>query len=116
MRKINNPNQFLVDSGLLFEINRTVLHPIGLALAVQIDEQKDDNQGTIEIIDVRDDPEGMIFTEESYEHGVLKLKRYMEENRDNACTQERFKRLGFVVQDESDKFVVQYDDEEGHYC
>lgn len=49
--------------GLLQEINRRFLHPIGLALAVEA--AKDDEEPIVEtlayIIDSRDDPEGFCF-------------------------------------------------------
>lgn len=45
--------------GLLQEVNRLLLHPMGLALEVVVDGDGLMRFG--EIQDVRDDPEGMIF-------------------------------------------------------
>ena len=48
------------DLGLLQEVNRRLLHPLGLALAVAVA----DEDGTVRldsILDWRDDPEGVIF-------------------------------------------------------
>lgn len=63
--------KFLVESGLLFEINRKVMHPRGLALEVK---QNDD--GTIvmsqELQDWRDE-DGIEFGPESIERGEKKL-------------------------------------------
>jgi hypothetical protein len=54
--------KFLLDTGLLGEINRLVLHPRGMALAVNIAE---DGTTTFsdELFDHRDDPEGMIMSQ-----------------------------------------------------
>jgi hypothetical protein len=69
----------LVDSGLLFEVNRRVLHPLGLALAVECDGTADG--ATPLMISphlVRtDDPEGIVFTDEALEDGFRKLKEFM---------------------------------------
>lgn len=37
-RKYTTPKE-LLDSGIIFEINRRVLHPLGLALAVEVDDE-----------------------------------------------------------------------------
>jgi hypothetical protein len=52
--------------GLLRELNRRFLHPIGLAMAVTIDEDtNEENLGYI--IDSRDDPEGFIYSQDTFE-------------------------------------------------
>lgn len=84
----------LRDSGLLFEVNRRVLHPLGLALSVAVDDE-DVSFGPI--WDGRDDPEGFAFDEELFASGKHKLRRYMQE-RGQAALDERKKRLGFVEQ------------------
>lgn len=65
---------FLSDNGLLFEINRKVLHPRGLALEVI-----EDDDGTLtmsqELQDHRDSG-GIHFGEESIERGKEKLERF----------------------------------------
>lgn len=65
--------QFLHESGLLFKINRDVLHPRGLALAIV-----QDDDGTFrmseELLDCRD--KGIEFGEESIAHGEAKLRRF----------------------------------------
>lgn len=52
------PIQEFVDEGYLQEINRVLLHPCGLALAIH---SSDTDSTTMRIWDYRDDPEGMIF-------------------------------------------------------
>jgi len=39
IKRIAEPGQYLMDTGLLFEINRRVLHPFGLALEVIVHEE-----------------------------------------------------------------------------
>lgn len=82
--------QFLMDSGLLFEINRTMLHPLGLALYV--------NEGDLELHDCRDDAEGITYDPAQMAEGRAKYLQMM-----NAWgyekQQERKKRLGFIVQE-----------------
>jgi len=70
--------QFLRESGLLFKINRTVLHPLGLALAI---EQHDDGSLTMseDLLDCRD--EGIYFDEESISRGEERLRRFHEAGR-----------------------------------
>jgi hypothetical protein len=53
-----NISEFRTD-GYLQELNRTFLHPLGLALVVAIDDNG--NEQLDGILDYRDDPEGMIY-------------------------------------------------------
>jgi len=70
--------QFLRESGLLFKINRDILHPRGLALEVV---QEDD--GTLrmsqELQDHRED--GIEFSRESITRGEELLRRFHESGR-----------------------------------
>lgn len=49
--------------GLLQEINRLVLHPAGLAMQITVNDPEELQARSFEacILDVRDDPEGMVF-------------------------------------------------------
>jgi hypothetical protein len=85
---------FLLDSGLLFEINRRVLHPLGLALEVSDDRISG-------IWDCRSDPEGIYFDDETFEAGVRKLKAYMNERGTKAIVT-RTACLGYKVQGDLD--------------
>lgn len=68
--------RFLHESGLLFKINRDVLHPLGLALAI---EQHDDGALTMsqELLDYRDE-DGVYFDRESIERGEARLRLFRE--------------------------------------
>jgi hypothetical protein len=84
---------FLHSSGLLFELNRCVLHPLGLALALA---QNDDGtfSGFGGLVDNSDDPDGMTYSEEILRSGLARLRAYgVAEVR-----AERARRIGFVVQ------------------
>ena len=95
MKKIKEAAEFLLDSGLLFEINRKILHPLGLALETVVHED-----GTVEfgqIWDARDDPEGMLYADDCYASGLKKLKAYLKEQ-GNEALKSRMEKLGFLVQ------------------
>jgi hypothetical protein len=88
--------------GLVQEINRRILHPLGMALALNRHTPGDPTAEVVwsfgGIFDSRDDPEGIIFT------GPLGLDDDLEENRlkvDEAMEARRSARvegLGFFIQ------------------
>lgn len=90
MQKMMSPEEaakFITDSGLLFEINRAVLHPLGLALVVV---QEDD--GTIRfggIWDNREDLEGIVFSDDLLREGANKLQEYMDSTGNKALDARR---------------------------
>lgn len=91
-----DPWRFLSDSGLLFELNRLVLHPLGLALVLAVDEKT--GVHTLHgIWDSRDDPEGICFEQDAYTDGAEKFAAY---KRDHFVPRlpRRFKALGYLVQ------------------
>jgi hypothetical protein len=90
--------QLLHETGLLFEINRTILHPLGLALAIAARTDAGGGETVIGfggMTDCRYDPEGMIFNPDS--DGPAKLKSFYERE-GIARLRARFAALGFVVQ------------------
>lgn len=64
--------QFLMDHGLLAEINRQILHPLGLALGVYIDSET--GQVTRTFLKGTSDPEGYYFSNETLEKNKYKYK------------------------------------------
>lgn len=98
MKKIKNSARFLLDSGLLFEINRKVLHPLGLAMSVELDDDSNTKVVFGDIVDSRDDPEGFIFSPESFLDGIDKLGQYMEEFGQKALNS-RLEKLGYIIQE-----------------
>jgi hypothetical protein len=88
------PPKFLKDNGLLFEINRSVLHPLGLTLQV-------DGDGKAEVFQT-DDPAGMTFTADSFLDGESKLMEYMvREGSSRLASRKAF--LRYVVQTDPDQ-------------
>lgn len=106
LKYIKDPITFLRSSGLLFEINRQVLHPFGLALAVQLPDEDDARQeeGVIQILDSREDKEGFVYDEESFIHGIEKMNSLLEEF-GSAKLEERVEELGYIVQEHPDPYM-----------
>lgn len=84
------------DRGYLMELNRQFLHPLGLAL------EMDDGGETGKVIltgirDSRDDPEGMIFSEDMIDiEDAFKASRIEDERRQKEWV--RRKSLGYDIQ------------------
>lgn len=95
--------QELADMGLLFEVNRRVLHPLGLAIAINAESDKETGEVTSAefggVWDCQDDPEGLYFTEETFISGMAKFLAYMEAE-GNEKLAIRAEALGYVVQGE----------------
>ena len=89
----------LRSSGLLFHINKEILHPIGLALEVTVEE--DGSSRISGVWDARDDPEGITYVDEVLVNGIAKYEFYMERQGGTAMAR-RLKALGFIVQKPGD--------------
>ncbi len=100
MKKIKKTAEFLLENGLLFEINRRVMHPLGLALEV---EQDDEGKLAIGAIwDCRDEAEGILFSSDTFATGKEKFNKYMANTGSmNVANRERL--LGFVEQTDKDQ-------------
>lgn len=98
-KKITDSARFLLDNGLLFEINRTILHPFGLALEIGV-EEKDGKVRVFfgKIWDERKDPEGILYTDDSYKIGHDKFKKFMAEFGEGKLKL-RKETTGFIVQE-----------------
>ena len=86
--------EFLLDSGLLFEINRVVLHPMGLALGIN----NEADPAEMYLVDHRHDLEGIIFEDDTFVEGETKMRKFFIENKLARKFSERLEKLGFVVQ------------------
>lgn len=95
--------EFLEDNGLLFEINRKVLHPLGLALCFvcKVDELGNEVTNEIQVWDCRKDEEGIVFAAETYEDGEKKFCQYMREFGKKGI-KKRYKKLGYITQGEGE--------------
>lgn len=93
--------KFLVDNGLIFEINRKVLHPLGLAMIVDVD-LKNRKQLAITAIAETEDPEGFVYDPEGFEVGTDKYNRFLEKKGGQERLDARQAKYGFIVQDKED--------------
>lgn len=92
--KIENPVDFLRDSGILFEINRQVLHPLGMELHLRPDD--DGGIGGIDLEDNRGEADPICFTAEDFNEGRTRYEDYLAEHgRENI---QKRRRLGMVIQ------------------
>lgn len=90
--------KFLIDNGLLFEINRKVMHPIGLSFVIDIDS-KNKKRLVIVGIDQTDDEEGFLFDEETLEFNKKKYNNFIRKFNINEKLEARKNKLGFIEQE-----------------
>lgn len=84
-----------VERGFLFELNRAILHPMGLAMYVT-----DGVGGPMVfggIIDSMDDPDGFVYESKTFSEGKEKWDRFMKLEGGERLN-ERREQLGFVKQ------------------
>lgn len=91
---------FLRDSGLLGEINRRVLHPLGLALQLETGRPDDGGEepliglGTLIRVDA---PDGIVFDQDTLDDVAAKLHAFM--SRDGLTRHlTRLRAVGYVEQ------------------
>ena len=88
-----------VDVGYLQEINRTFLHPLGLALTVKID--KNNNYQIDSILDFRDDDEGIYYDLANSDNKKLEKFKVKKENIERIKQikeEKRKEKLGFNIE------------------
>lgn len=103
----NEAVQFLLDSGLLFQINNQLLHPIGLALSFR---KVDDGFEFNGIIDDRKNPHKMVFDDEMLKNGFEKINKFMEEEGEKII-EKRLDKLGYLVQEEPFEIIMKTPEE-----
>lgn len=84
---------YLLDSGLLFEINRTVLNLFGIAITIK----QENGKKCFALKDSRDKPEELLFDKNTIQLGVMKLERFLEEF-GHPQMDRRIKQLGWSCQ------------------
>ena len=108
MSLIKSYPRYLVDKGLLFEINRKVLHPLGLAMIIDISRGKSKQLSIIGIAET-DDPDGFMYPDEAFEIGADNYQRFLD-----AGTQKRLdhrqKKFGFAIQETPDVVEIKVED------
>lgn len=96
MKNVKNFARFLIESGLVFEINRRVLHPVGLSLLVDLDSNNKRKLIISSLIET-DDPEGFVFDQENFDLGTEKYEKFLEKRGQERITSRRNK-FGFIEQ------------------
>jgi hypothetical protein len=99
MNRVKLFPRYLVDNGLIFEINRRVLHPLGLALVVDIDV-KDRRKLSITDLFETQDPEGFLYDKESFLVGQEKFQAFLKSYQTRL--EIRKAKYGFIEQDKED--------------
>ena len=105
MKRIKNEAKILIDNGLLFEINRLVLHKFGYVLVVDTsltDRRKVVISGLFEPDE--DSDEGWLFDPESWEDGKKKYENFLEDGGQDKLDA-RKNSIGFEVQEDVIKEV-----------
>lgn len=101
MKKIDNYVRFMLDNGLIFEINRQVLHPLGLALEVGIHPDNSkwvSIHGLVSVDD--DDKEGFIFDAETFNVGAERYQKFLNKTGQSKLDS-RLESLGYLIQESS---------------
>lgn len=98
MKRVENYVRFMVDSGLIFEINRQVLHPLGLAIVVNVHEENNKWLAIEGLYKVdSEDKEGFLFDEETFNVGYEKYRRYLLKS-GQKMLDSRNNILGYIIQ------------------
>jgi hypothetical protein len=99
---ITNPAKFLRESGLLFELNRQIFHPFGLAITIEAEDLFDEGDAVqIRIWDEREDKEGIVFSPDAFVNGMSKVNDFLEQF-GIAKIEERREELGYITQEHPD--------------
>lgn len=96
----------LTDDGLLFEINRQVLHPLGLSLAVMVNPSNQSAPESLALLET-DDDEGVLFPEDRFIEGATKFSSFMKRSGESRIAA-RIQTIGFIRQSRSDQLDLHY--------
>lgn len=81
------------EMGLLAELNRAFLHPLGLAVEVNIDDETGEEK-LGGIWDYRDDPEGILYGKDNFPtEKIMKAQEFIKVKH-----KQRMEVLGFIYQ------------------
>lgn len=95
MNYIKSHVRFMVDNGLIFEINRKVLHPLGLALIADVDLNNKKHL-KLYMVDTEDE-NGFVYDDESFVVGKEVHDKFLITVKDRLISRENA--FGFVVQE-----------------
>lgn len=99
MKRVDGYVRYLVDNGLIFEINRKVLHPLGLTLVIDVHPDNHKWLAIEGLYKVDDgDEEGFTFGEESYRVGSERYELFLHKE-GQKMLDSRKQSLGYIVQE-----------------
>ena len=101
MSRIKSYPRFLVDNGLIFEINRKVLHPLGLAMIVDVDPKNRRQLAITALVETEDDT-GFVYDSEAFAVGLDKYQKFLEKKGGQERLDARQAKYGFLEQDKED--------------
>lgn len=94
MKKIDRPARFLAENGILFELNRQILHPLGMELRFRMDGEG--HLRDMELLDNRDEPTPIYFPAEEFDKGRAKYEEYLHEH--GRRNMQKRRQMGVVTQ------------------
>lgn len=97
MEIVKSFEKFMLDNGLLFEINRKVLHPLGLAISANPDPKSKKRLNLC--LYKTDDLDGFLYDEEGFEIGAEKFEKYLKKKGQEKINF-RMASYGFIEQKE----------------
>jgi len=90
----------LLDQGLIFEINRQILHPLGYSLTYKPSSGSNDPDGLVLL--QTEDKEGCLYPESNFMEGASKFSIFMKDTGEKTLS-DRMKILGYLRQTRSDQ-------------
>jgi hypothetical protein len=90
----------LLDSGVLFEINRQLLHPLGYSLSYRPSMNSEETESLI--LQRTDDAEGVLYDEKNFMDGAAKFAHFMKTMGEDLIRR-RVTKIGFIRQTRSDQ-------------
>lgn len=94
--KIDTPEKFLEESGLLFHINRAILHPMGLSLMLAVQESPLGERTTVLHLYETDNTLGFVVSEDDLPKQKQVYEEFLAERKERILT--RGKKLGYIIQ------------------
>jgi hypothetical protein len=97
MKKTMTPREFQ-EQGYLQELNRKFLHPLGLALAISVDNDDPTKDCFGPVLDNRDDEEGWIFGDRPELRNIRRARADHVQEQWDARKLSREDSLGFMIE------------------
>lgn len=96
MEVIDKFPKYMVDNGLIFEINRRILHPLGLAMVVDVDRNNKRNLAITSLLET-EDLDGFVYDDEGFDIGNDKFQKFLNHRKERLDVRQT--KYGFIEQD-----------------